>query len=119
MGDWLSEPGTGHHLLGGEVDRGSQLLSDSSTDSDLVRFTVLGGVGVDTELGVGAGEEHGVARKAVLRPPSLSVCLGKVRAVVVSVLSIYSFLISGRVMMSLLSRASMIPSIRSRGLGCT
>ena len=58
MGDWLSEPGTGHHLLGGEVDRGSQLLSDSSTDSDLVRFTVLGGVGVDAELGVGAESVH-------------------------------------------------------------
>ena len=73
MGDWLSEPGTGHHLLGGEVDRGSQLLSDSSTDSGLVCFTVLGGLGVDTELGVEAGEEHGVAREAVLHPPSLNV----------------------------------------------
>ena len=50
-----------------------QLLSDSSTDSGhavgraedghvlptgLVRFTVLGGVGVDTELGVGAESVH-------------------------------------------------------------
>ena len=47
--------------------------SDSSSDSGLVCFTVLGGLGVDTELGVEAGEEHGVAREAVLHPPSLNV----------------------------------------------
>ena len=77
VGDWLSEPSPGLHLLGREVaeevDRGSQLLSDSSTDSGLVCFIVLGGLGVDTELGVEAGEEHGVAREAVLHPPSLNV----------------------------------------------